>query len=258
MERRILGRTGLDVGRLGISASYGVPAQAVEQAFERGVNYLYWGSMRRGSFGQALRNLKPRRDRMVLVLQSYTRVAALMRPSVEMALRKVGFEYADVLLLGLWNHLPPARILDAAAALRERGFIRHIAVSTHHRPLAEQLAANSNIGIVHVRYNAAHTGAEREVFPMLGGLAKPPGAVAFTATSWRQLLNPKRVPQGEKIPTAADCYRFVLSNPAVDVCMTGPSTAAHVEQSLRAADACPMPDEELAWMRRVGDYIHGH
>jgi hypothetical protein len=35
-----LGRTGLRAGRLGIAASYGVPAEAVERAFERGVNYL--------------------------------------------------------------------------------------------------------------------------------------------------------------------------------------------------------------------------
>jgi aryl-alcohol dehydrogenase-like predicted oxidoreductase len=47
METRILGRTGLEVGRLGMASSYGVPSQAVEQAFEQGVNYLYWGTFRR-------------------------------------------------------------------------------------------------------------------------------------------------------------------------------------------------------------------
>ena len=35
-ERRVLGRTGLEVGRLGISSSYGVPGDALERAFERG------------------------------------------------------------------------------------------------------------------------------------------------------------------------------------------------------------------------------
>src|ERR1700744_3109831 len=110
MEIRTLGRTRMEVGRLGMAASFGVPAAAVERAFERGVSYLYWGTFRRGPFGQALRNLKPRRQRMVLALQSYSRVAALMTPSVESALRKLGFEYADVLLLGLWNHKPPPRI----------------------------------------------------------------------------------------------------------------------------------------------------
>jgi aryl-alcohol dehydrogenase-like predicted oxidoreductase len=256
MERRTLGRTGLEVGRLGMAASYGVPSKAIEQAFERGVNNLYWGTFRRGPFGQALQNLKPQRDRMVLALQSYTRVAALMKPSVEMALRKLGFDYADVLLLGLWSHKPPRRILDASRRLRERGLIRHIAVSTHHRPLVADLSADPDVGIVHVRYNAVHPGAEREVFPLLAANGNRPGVVAFTATSWRQLLNPKRVPPGERVPTATDCYRFVLSNPAVDACMTGPANEAQAVEALRAIELGPMSPEELAWMRRVGDFIH--
>jgi aryl-alcohol dehydrogenase-like predicted oxidoreductase len=256
MERRTLGRTGLEVGRLGMAASYGVPSKAIEQAFERGVNYLYWGTFRRGPFGQALQNLKPQRDRMVLALQSYTRVAALMKPSVEMALRKLGFDYADVLLLGLWSHKPPERILDAGRRLRERGLISHLAISTHHRPLVPDLSADPDVGIVHVRYNAVHPGAEREVFPLLAANGNRPGVVAFTATSWRQLLNPKRVPPGERVPTATDCYRFVLSNSAVDVCMTGPANEAQAAEALRAIEPGPMSPEELAWMRRVGDFIH--
>jgi len=256
MEKRILGRTRLEVGRLGMAASYGVPAKAVEQAFERGVNYLYWGTFRRGPFGQALRNLKPQRDRMVLVLQSYSRVVALTKLSVEIALRKLGFEYADVLLLGLWNHKPPARILDASRQLRERGLIRNIAISTHHRPLVSSLSEDPGIGIVHVRYNAVHKGAEREVFPLLAANGNRPGVVVYTATSWHQLLDPRRVPPGERVPTAADCYRFVLSNSAVDVCMTGPANEAQATEALRAIELGPLSPQELAWMRRVGDFIH--
>jgi hypothetical protein len=45
-QPRTLGLTGLEVGRLGIAASYGVPAKAFEEAFERGCNYFYWGSRR--------------------------------------------------------------------------------------------------------------------------------------------------------------------------------------------------------------------
>jgi aryl-alcohol dehydrogenase-like predicted oxidoreductase len=254
-DRRTLGRTRLEAGRLGISASYGVPGAAVEEAFERGVNYLYWGSFRKGTFGQALRHLAPRRERMVLVLQSYSRLTSLLGWSAERALKALKFDYADVLLLGLWNHTP-LRILDAARKLRDRGLIRHIAISTHHRPLVEELAAHPDIGIVHVRYNAVHTGAEREIFPLLPANGQGPGIVSFTATSWRQLLDRKRVPPGEKVPTATDCYRFVLSNPAVDVCLTGPSTPAHVAESLRALELGPMSEDELAWMRRVGDAIH--
>src|SRR5580658_5452662 len=181
---------------------------------------------------------------MVLALQSYSRVAALMAPSVEMALGKLKFDYADVLLLGLWNHKPPPRILEASNKLRERGLVRHIAISTHHRPLVAELDADPGVGIVHVRYNAVHKGAEGEVFPLLKANGIGPGIVAFTATSWRQLMNPKRIPPGERVPTAADCYRFVLTNSAVDVCMTGPSNEAQANDALRAINLGPMGAEE--------------
>jgi aryl-alcohol dehydrogenase-like predicted oxidoreductase len=165
-------------------------------------------------------------------------------------------DYADVLLLGLWNHEPADKILDAARRLRERGLIRHIALSTHHRPLIPQLAANPDFDVFHLRYNAAHPGAEREIFPLLPSNESRPGMVAFTATSWRQLLKPRHTPPSDKTPAAVDCYRFVLSNPAIDVCMTGPSSATHVDEALKAFDLGPMTPEELAWMRRVGQSVH--
>ena len=47
-QRIGLGRTGLQVSRIGLGSSYGVGADAVQEAYEeRGVNYLYWGSIRR-------------------------------------------------------------------------------------------------------------------------------------------------------------------------------------------------------------------
>lgn len=133
----VLGATGLRVGRLGVAASYGVPTRAVEQAFERGANYLYWGSRRTGGFGQAIRNLSPQRERMVLVIQSYSRIAALVGPSLERALRDVKLDYADVLLLGLWNKPVAERIFDAAGKLKDRGLVRFLALSSHDRPLLE-------------------------------------------------------------------------------------------------------------------------
>lgn len=255
-KQAILGRTGRQVGRLGLAAGYGVPADAVERAFEHGINYLYWGSIRRDAFGRALRNLNGKRNELVLVVQSYSRVAALVGWSLERALRQVRMDYADILLLGLWNHEPGDKILDAARRLRERGLVRHIALSTHHRPLVPQLAANPDFDVIHLRYNAAHPGAEREIFSMLPAGESRPGIVAFTATSWRQLLNPKNTPAGDRTPTAADCYRFVLSNAAVDVCMTGPSSGAHLDQALKVMELGPMSPEELAWMRRVGESVH--
>jgi len=120
------------------------------------------------------------------------------------------------------------------------------------------LSSDPDFGIVHVRYNAVHKGAEGEVFPQPAASEKPVGLVAFTATSWKQLLDPKRMPAGERVPTASDCYRFVLSNPAIDVSMTGPANEEQAAEVMRANELGPMNEEELAWMRRVGDHIHKH
>ena len=263
--RAPLGRTGRAVSRLGVSASYGVPGDAVERAFEQGVNYLYWGSMRRDSFGAALRHLGPRRDEFVLVIQSYTRAASLMGWSLERALRALRFDYTDVLLLGMWNKPVAPRILDAAQRLKARGLVRYLAVSTHTRVLVPPIAAGRDFDIVHFRYNAAHPGAETDIFPHLPATDRP-GLVSFTATSWGQLLGKgtlqgiagsRSLPKGERVPTATDCYRYVLTRPEVDVCMTGPKDAAQMEHALEALRLGPMSEDELAWMRRVGRAVSG-
>jgi aryl-alcohol dehydrogenase-like predicted oxidoreductase len=250
-DDRTLGRTGVTVGPLGISASYGVPAAAVERAVEAGMTYVYWGSMRTAAFAEALRRLAPRRDRFMLVVQSYSRIGPVLAWSVERALRRIGYEHADVLLLGYWNNGMRRRVLDAARILQRRGLVNFVAVSCHNRATASALAASGDYDIVHLRYNAAHPGAERDVFARLPDENRP-GIVSFTGTSWGQLMNPKYTPVRERTPTAGDCYRFVLSHPDVDVCATGPSSADHVEQAIAARELGPMPEEELAWMRRVG------
>ncbi|MBI2394229.1 MAG: aldo/keto reductase [Deltaproteobacteria bacterium] len=250
-DKVVLGRTGLSVSRLGIASSFGVQARDVERAFERGINYLYWGTARTAPFGEALRNLgAKRREAMVTVIQSYTRVGALMRPSLERALRATKLEYTDVLLLGWWNQPPPRRILDAAIALRESGKARHIVISCHDRHTFARYAADPTYGAIMVRYNAAHPGAEREVFPYLG--ERPPGVVAYTATRWGALLDPLMVPEGERAPRASDCYRFALSHRAVNVVLFGPRDGADVDEALTTLDRGPMSEDELAWMKRVG------
>jgi aryl-alcohol dehydrogenase-like predicted oxidoreductase len=250
-EDRTLGRTAATVGPLGISASYGVPAAAVERAIEAGMTYVYWGSMRTPAFAEALRHMAPKRESFTLVVQSYSRVAPVLTWSVERALRRIGYSHLDVLLLGFWNRGMNPRILDAARTLQRRGLVNFLAVSSHNRGLAASLASSGDFDILHVRYSAAHPGAERDVFPRLPAENRP-GIVSFTGTSWGQLMNSKYTPPGERTPSASDCYRFVLSNPDVDVCTTGPASADHVDQALAARELGPMSEDELAWMRRVG------
>ena len=120
--RARLGRTGVEVHRLGVASSFGVGGTALEAAVEEhGVNYLYWGSIRKAGFGDAIRALCARgmRDRLFVVVQSYSRAGFLVRPSLNRALRSLGIERADLLLLGWWNKPVWRGIVDAALACKE-------------------------------------------------------------------------------------------------------------------------------------------
>lgn len=254
-ERIPFGSTNLRVTPLGLGSSYGLEARDVERAVERGINYIYWGSQRRPSYAEAVRNLGPsKREELVLVVQSYTRAAAFMRGSLERALRDLRTDYTDLLLLGWWNEPPPRKIVDAALELKRVGLAKGILISCHHRPTFVRYIEDAAYDGIMVRYNAAHPGAEDEVFPHL--TIRRPATVAYTATRWKALLNPKYLPADEPPPRASDCYRFVLTNPHVDVCLAGPANAGELDEAMAALDRGPLSDDEMAWMRRVGTHVH--
>ena len=110
--------------------------------------------------------------------------------------------------------------------------------------------------LFHVRYNAAHRGAERDVFPLLPENERP-GVVTFTATRWGSLLKPGNAPPGEPPLSASDCYRFALTHPSVDVCMCGPRNEEQMREALRTLELGPLSEKEMQRVRRVGDRIYG-
>ncbi len=256
-EPTILGRTGLIAGRLGLSAAYGVPARAVEEAFDHGVNYFYWGALRRGMMAEGIRRLaKKNRERMIVVVQNYWPWAKLIPKSLTRALKELKIDYANVLLFSTFRKKPNHKALDVALQLKEKGLIRHLGLACHHRPLFAELEQKKIFDVFHIRYNAVHRGAEKDVFPFLPE-KDGPAVVIFTATCHTKLLRRSYVPINEKIPRATDCYRFVLSHPSVHVCITAPQNLKQTLENLETLQMGPMTKDEHAWMKRVGDHIYG-
>jgi aryl-alcohol dehydrogenase-like predicted oxidoreductase len=255
-----LGKTGLKVHRLGLSATYRPGVAVIHQAIDEGLNYFF----AYGFDTQMIRTLRDvfsrDRERYVLSTGPYSLLwgHTSIRGTLERRLRQFRTDYIDVFLfLGVMKPKQfPEKAREELYRLREEGKIRAVGMSCHDRKFSGELAAQGALDVLMIRYNAAHRGAEREIFPYLGQY--DPGIVSYTATRWRELLKrPRGWPVDGRVPTAGLCYRFVLSDPNVHVCMTAPSNVRHLEENLAAARQGPLDEDEMRFMREFGDVVHG-
>ncbi|MCP3875560.1 MAG: hypothetical protein GY699_20700 [Desulfobacteraceae bacterium] len=256
----LLGSTGLKVGRLGIAGSYGAPAKAFEDAFEKGCNYFYLGSGRhRSGMKTAIKNLcrKGHRNKMVICIQTYARWGFMTEFLFKRLLNSLGIEYADVLMLGWHNSEPFSNLINFALKMKEKGLCKFIGMSGHNRSLFPKMAQKNIFDVFHIRYNPAHRGAEIESFPLFD-TTPAPGIVTYTATRWGHLLNPKHMPKGFTALKASDCYRFSLSNPNVNICLTGPKNIHQMQSALTSLDLGPLGAKDLERIKTIGDYVHQH
>lgn len=254
-----LGHTGIRTHRLGLSASYRPGERVVERALDEGLGYFFCYGFDRQMI-RVLRRLPPdRRERVTIATGAYNYV--LWRQDLERALetrlRQLRTDYIDVFhFLGVLKpqHLTP-RVLDQLARLRGDPRVKAVSVSCHDRKLAGRLAADGTLDCLMIRYNAAHRGAERDIFPHLA--AHDPGVVSYTATRWGFLTRRTRHwPRGGPIPTAGQCYRFALSCPEVDVCLTAPRSERQFAENLAAVREGPLPEDEMQFLRSYGDAVH--
>jgi aryl-alcohol dehydrogenase-like predicted oxidoreductase len=258
--RRFVPVLGRDVLRLGVSCNYGIDERGFDRALERGVDYVFWTHTRTGGVKPALRRALAReRSRVVLGTgPSLALFGGSVRRGTERILRDLGTDYVDVLhlfWLGRTSALTEGTI-EAVARLKDEGKVRALAVSIHDRERAGELVRGSPIDWFMLRYNAAHPGAERDVFPHLAEAKVKPAICAYTATSWRRLLSRPRGWTGD-VMTAGDCYRFQLSSPHVDLALMGPSSVQQVDENVAALERGPLSAEEEAWMRAFGQAVHG-
>ena len=262
MENFLSGRLGklpAPVHRLGLSAFYRPGKETIHRAVDAGLNTFFFFGFDTHMTG-ALRDILQRgRERFVVVTGAYNFIwwRQDLRRTLEKRLRQLGTEYVDVFLfLGVMKpEQCPGELLDRLRSLRDGGRVKAAGISVHDRKFAGELASAGALDVLMVRYNAAHRGAETDVFPHLE--RHDTGLISYTATRWRALLRrPKGWPENGRVPDAGLCYRFVLSQPAVDVCLTAPSSLRQFEDNLKAAEKGPLDEDEMRFMTRFGDAVY--
>lgn len=254
-----LGQTGIRTHRLGLAASYRPGERTVERALDEGLSYFFCFGLD-GQMIRVLRRLPPdRRERVVIATGAYNYVLWQqdLERTLEKRLRQLRTDYIDVFhFLGVLKpkQLTP-RVFDQLTRLRRDPRVKAVSISCHDRKLLGRLAAEGTLDCLMLRYNAAHRGAETEIFPHLA--AHDPGVVSYTATRWGFLVRRTRKwPKGAPIPTAGQCYRFVLSDPHVDVVLTAPRNERQLAENLAAVRQGPLPEDEMRFLRSYGDAVH--
>lgn len=257
MELTTLDRN--SVSCLGLANQYLRESTCVATAFEASINYFFFYNLPSKEY---LDELKPllaaQREVLFIATGSEHRNVEALNRYFDQVCQSLRIEVVDAFFV---EYLSPKdkesdirTILDELYSWKEKGRIRYVGVSTHNRAIALSLIESHQCDVLMHRYNMAHRKAEVDILPAARQADIP--VVAFTCTRWSTLLE-KPANWSDAPPTAADCYRFALHNPAVRVALTAPTTKAELESNLSVLHAPPLTPQELARWQQYGDLVYG-
>ena len=257
---------GVPVCRLGLAVrgESRLVADDVHHALGRGVNFLNWPGTD-GGLRRAIADLGPRRQEVVVCAQFEARTAADAAAELRGMLAALRTDYLDVLTfyyveaMAEWDELcGPGGALEYCRAARRDGAVRRLGLTSHQRRLAAEVARSGRLDALMIRFNAAHRGAENEVFPATE--AQGMSVIAYTALRWGALLQPTPDdPPGFVVPPAPAWYRFVLQSPAVTVALMAPDDRAELDEDLTVLGAGgPLPADEYERLAEHGRRVRRH
>jgi predicted aldo/keto reductase-like oxidoreductase len=141
--------------------------------------------------------------------------------------------------------------------LKKMGAVRYIGASFHDLDLAQQWLNNPLLDVVMVRHNISHRSAQKKVFSQLqpDDLDRP-GIVTFKSTGSHTGLLwevPVPLPPGCWRPTAPELYRYSLSQPWVDLCLTGLRCREEVDAAIAGVQKGGFTAAEIEYRTIYGD-----
>lgn len=290
VAHRTLGNTGIAIAPLGISGAGEMPIACYEAARDAGANLFFWEPTHR-SLSVFLKRAPDRRD-LVIVTGSYEADARSIERDVDRALRRLRVDALGVMLL-FWVR-SSARLGDVAwhtlERLKNKGKVRAIGFSTHLRDLAAQAIAARPWDVVMCRLSAAHPGAERQLLP--AAVAQGTGVIAFSALCYGRLvsaplaartaarrasreleragvdvraigssgavaLDPTAPDRSSLAPmiSAADCYRYALSQPGVSACLSSPRRFRELSENLAVLRDPTLDRASIERLRAHGERV---
>jgi len=250
---------GRPVSILGLAGNQKIEQDCVSKAFNAGINYFFFYNQ---NVLNLLDGLKPllaaRRTEIVVATGSESRDISSIRQYIDSVRRNLNIDLLDVFKV---EYVSPTDELSQVQALleelhvwKEKGLIRYVGATTHNRTVALELIAGGRCDVLMHRYNMAHRTAEEQVLPAAMRAGIP--VIAFTATRWGTLLKGHPSWQQE-VPSAADCYRYVLQHPAIRLALSAPQSVAQLNENLTAMKLGALNLQQKALWDEYGQVIYG-
>ena len=290
---RKLGRTDLTVSCLGLGGGGQISSEDTLYAFDRGINYFFYSSDLHhylySSMSGAVRQLCGRgssvRDRVVLATVTYIKNPEAALSALFDQFMELGIDYVDVFLWGwigstdagvfqncmqISNDLRGAnsvyqrtleKMFGVSEQLKQMGAVRYIGASFHDINLAQHWLNSPLLDVVMVRHNVAHRSAQHQIFqqldphdPTRSGIMTFKSTGSHTGILWEP---PSGLPANCWQPSVPDLYRYSLSQPGVDVCLTGLRSTLEIDAAISGLQHGKLTDEELRYLNVYGDLHRG-
>jgi predicted aldo/keto reductase-like oxidoreductase len=214
MNRIVLGKTGLEVNRLGFG---GIPIQRVEEqqaietvmhAIECGVDFIDTGRAYTTSEERIGRALQQTARKVVLATKSHDRTAEGIRRDIEISLKNLQREHIDLYQCHyVKNEEDYRKIISAGGALeglqkaKAEGLIGHIGVTSHSLDLIDRVLEDDVFETVMVCFSFLEPAARDRVIPK--ALSRNFGVITMKPFSGGALADPRL------------CLKYVLSQPGI-------------------------------------------
>ena len=220
MKRVILGKTGIEVNRLGFG---GIPIQRVSEeeavdavlyAVEKGMDFIDTSRMYTTSETRIGKALSQTAKKPVIATKSFGRTADEIRKDVEISLRELRRDVIDIYQCHSISTLEDYQKItakDGAYAglvrAREEGLIRHIGITSHSLDLLDRALDDDLFETIMVCFSFLEPAAKEKVIPK--ALAKNVGILIMKALS------------GGVIEAAAPALKWVLGHHPETLALVG-------------------------------------
>ncbi len=242
MQQIPLGSTGITTSRVIFGTLPLGPLQAgltpeeggrlIRHALERGVSLVDTATLYE-TYPHVREGLEGFGGEVHIATKTHAPDGATARAHVELALRELGRERVDIVLLHGARIADPfterEAVLEVLLAMKEEGKIGHVGLSSHYISAIRKAVAHPEIEVVHPLINRIGMG-------ILDGSAEEMAeAIAACSRAGKGVYAMKALAGGNLIAEARASLRYVLGLPGVDAVAIGMLSETEIEANLALA-----------------------